>query len=208
MFTGLIQEVGTVKQIKKASRHIELTCSASKELLQDYHVGDSMAMNGVCLTTTCVTDSDFTVDIMPETFQKSIFADVQVHAPVNLERALSASARLEGHIVSGHVDTTTRLIKKVKKENSIVLTFYYPPQIQGEIVAQGSVAINGTSLTVSAVTPGSFSISLIPYSMNHTNLGQLKQGEFVNVETDILGKYIKAMVGTEKNQMLRKYIGE
>ncbi|MFD1067505.1 riboflavin synthase [Oceanobacillus locisalsi] len=208
MFTGLIQEIGTVKRIQKASRHIELTCAASQELLHDYHVGDSMAMNGVCLTATEVTDSDFTVDIMPETFQKSIFADVQVHAPVNLERALSANARLEGHIVSGHVDTTTRLIKKVKKENSIILTFYYPPQIQGEIVAQGSVAINGTSLTVSAVTAGSFSVSLIPYSMDHTNLGQLKQGEFVNVETDILGKYIKAMIGTEKNEMLRKYIGE
>lgn len=96
----------------------------------------------------------------------------------------------------------------MKKENSIILTFYYPPQVQGEIVAQGSVAINGTSLTVSAVTAGSFSVSLIPYSMNHTNLGQLKQGEFVNIETDILGKYIKAIMGTEKTQILSKYTGE
>ena len=208
MFTGLIQEVGTVKQIKKASQHIELSCSASKELLQDYQVGDSMAINGACLTAIQVTDSDFTVDIMPETFHKTIFSDLRVHAAVNLERAMSANARLEGHIVSGHIDTTTRLIKKVNKENSTVLTFYYPPQIQGEIVAQGSVAINGTSLTVSAVTPGSFSIALIPHSMNHTNLGQLKQGEFVNVETDILGKYIKALIGTEKNHGLSKYTGE
>ncbi|GGP11852.1 riboflavin synthase [Oceanobacillus neutriphilus] len=208
MFTGLIQETGTVKRIQKVSQHIELTCTASRELLQDYKIGDSMAINGVCLTAIEVTDSDFTVDIMPETFQKSIFSDLRVHALVNLERAMSANGRLEGHIVSGHVDTTTRLIKKVKKENSIILTFYYPPQIQGEVVAQGSVAINGTSLTVSAVTPGAFSISLIPYSMNHTNLGQLKQGEFVNIETDILGKYIKAMIGAEKNQILSKYTGE
>ncbi len=190
------------------SQHIELTCSASRELLQDYNIGDSMAINGVCLTAIEVTDSDFTVDIMPETFQKSIFSDLRVNAVVNLERAMSARGRLEGHIVSGHVDTTTRLIKKVKKENSIILTFYYPPQVQGEIVAQGSVAINGTSLTVSAVTAGSFSVSLIPYSMNHTNLGQLKQGEFVNIETDILGKYIKAIMGTEKTQILSKYTGE
>ncbi|MEK4299460.1 riboflavin synthase [Oceanobacillus sp. FSL W8-0428] len=208
MFTGLIQETGTVKRIKKVSQHIELTCSASRELLQDYNIGDSMAINGVCLTAIEVTDSDFTVDIMPETFQKSIFSDLRVNAVVNLERAMSARGRLEGHIVSGHVDTTTRLIKKVKKENSIILTFYYPPQVQGEIVAQGSVAINGTSLTVSAVTAGSFSVSLIPYSMNHTNLGQLKQGEFVNIETDILGKYIKAIMGTEKTQILSKYTGE
>lgn len=204
----MIQETGTVKRIKKVSQHIELTCSASRELLQDYNIGDSMAINGVCLTAIEVTDSDFTVDIMPETFQKSIFSDLRVNAVVNLERAMSARGRLEGHIVSGHVDTTTRLIKKVKKENSIILTFYYPPQVQGEIVAQGSVAINGTSLTVSAVTAGSFSVSLIPYSMNHTNLGQLKQGEFVNIETDILGKYIKAIMGTEKTQILSKYTGE
>ncbi|WP_339284310.1 riboflavin synthase [Oceanobacillus sp. FSL K6-3682] len=204
----MIQKTGTVKRIKKVSQHIELTCSASRELLQDYNIGDSMAINGVCLTAIEVTDSDFTVDIMPETFQKSIFSDLRVNAVVNLERAMSARGRLEGHIVSGHVDTTTRLIKKVKKENSIILTFYYPPQVQGEIVAQGSVAINGTSLTVSAVTAGSFSVSLIPYSMNHTNLGQLKQGEFVNIETDILGKYIKAIMGTEKTQILSKYTGE
>lgn len=208
MFTGLIQEIGTVKKIRKTSRHIELTCTASSELLQDYQVGDSMAINGVCLTAIEVNDSDFTVDIMPETFHKTTFSDLRVHAAVNLERAMPANGRLEGHIVSGHADITTRLIKKVKKENSIVLTFYYPPEIQGEIVAQGSVAVNGTSLTVSAVTPGSFSISLIPYSMNHTNLGQLKQGEFVNIETDILGKYIKAMIGTEKNQLWSKYIRE
>lgn len=201
----MIQETGTVKRIKKASHHIELTCTASKELLQDYKIGDSMAINGVCLTAIEITDSDFTVEIMPETFHKSIFSDLRLHAAVNLERAMSANGRLEGHIVSGHVDTTTRLIKKVKKENSIILTFYYPSQILGEIVAQGSVAINGTSLTVSAVTAGSFSVSLIPYSVNHTNLGQLRQGEFVNVETDILGKYIKAMIGTEKNQILSKY---
>ncbi len=204
----MIQETGTIKRIKKVSQHIELTCSASRGLLQDYNIGDSMAINGVCLTAIEITDTDFTVDIMPETFQKSVFSDLQVHAVVNLERAMSANGRLEGHIVSGHVDTTTRLIKKVKKENSIMLTFYYPPQIQGEIVGQGSVAINGTSLTVSAVTAGSFSVSLIPYSMNHTNLGQLKQGELVNIETDILGKYIKAMIGAGKNQALSKYTGE
>ncbi|GIO23784.1 riboflavin synthase [Oceanobacillus sp. J11TS1] len=208
MFTGLIQEIGTIKKIKKASHHIELTCAASRELLQGYKVGDSMAVNGVCLTATTVTASDFTVDIMPETFHKSTFSDLRVHAKVNLERAMSANARFEGHIVSGHVDVTTRLIKKVRKENAVILTFYYPPQIQGEIVPQGSVAINGTSLTVSNVAPGTFSVSLIPFSMHHTNLGQLKQGEFVNIETDILGKYIKAMIGPDKKHALHKYMGE
>lgn len=111
----MIQEVGTVKKIRKASRHIELTCTASSELLQDYQIGDSMAINGVCLTAIEVTDSDFTVDIMPETFHKTTFSDVHVHAAVNLERAMPANGRLEGHIVSGHADITTRLIKKVKR---------------------------------------------------------------------------------------------
>lgn len=208
MFTGLIQEIGTIKMIKKVSHHIELTCSATKKLLYGYKIGDSMAINGVCLTATAITDSDFTVDIMPETFHKTTFSNLSEYTKVNLERAMSADARFEGHIVSGHVDVTTRLMKKVRKENSIVLTFYYPPQIQGEIVPQGSVAVNGTSLTVSAVSPGSFSISLIPHTMNQTNLGALKQGEFVNLETDILGKYIKAIAGGDKHDLLRKYMKE
>lgn len=208
MFTGLIQEIGIIKQIKKTDHHVALTCSASKELLQGYKVGDSMAINGACLTAITITDSDFTVEIMPETFRKTTFSNLSVHAKVNLERAMSADARFEGHIVSGHVDVTARLIKKVKRENAALLTFYYPPQVQGEIVPQGSVAINGISLTVSSVEPGTFRISLIPHSMNHTNLGQLKQGEYVNLETDILGKYIKAMMGTEKRQLLSKYMKE
>lgn len=208
MFTGLIQEVGKVKAIKKSSHHIALTCACSANILQDYKIGDSMAVNGACLTAIAIDKQGFTVEIMPETFAKTTLSQLQVNAAVNLERAMLGSSRFEGHIVAGHVDTVTRLIKRTQVENSLVLTFQYPTQVFGEIVPQGSIAINGTSLTVSAVTPGTFSVSLIPHSIEQTNLVEVKLGQMVNIETDILGKYVKSMLGKQKSQDMIKYLGE
>lgn len=208
MFTGLIQEVGRVKAIKKSSHHIALTCACSEETLQGYQIGDSMAVNGVCLTAIAVDKQGFTVEVMPETFAKTTLSQLQINAAVNLERAMLGSSRFEGHIVAGHVDTVTRLIKRTRVENSLVLTFHYPSQVFGEIVPQGSIAINGTSLTVSAVTPGTFSVSLIPHSMEQTNLDEIKVGNLVNIETDVLAKYVKAMLGKQKNQTMINYLGE
>lgn len=191
MFTGLIQEKGKITKIVKKSQTISLTCKASKILLWDYEIGDSMAVNGVCLTAISKNETDFIVDIMPETFRRSTFSKLKVNDEVNLERALLFNGRIEGHFVAGHVDKVARVIQKRQVENAILITIDYPKELQGQIISQGSIAVNGVSLTVTEVKTNSFSISLIPHSKDNTNLGKLKQGDFVNLETDLVGKYIQ-----------------
>ncbi|MCQ2010324.1 riboflavin synthase [Sporolactobacillus sp. STSJ-5] len=197
MFTGLIQTVGKIKRMNKQQHHIKLTVSVEDtDRLNGFKIGDSMAINGVCLTATTVEKDSFSVDVMPATFQKTTFSQMKEGTLVNLERAMSPNDRFEGHIVSGHVDRTTRLIQKMKYENSLKLTFYYPPELQGEIVPQGSIAINGTSLTVDDVKPGTFAVSLIPHSLENTNFDRLVKGDYVNLETDVVGKYVKSLLRT------------
>lgn len=191
MFTGLIQEQGLIKQIYHQGKTILLTCRASESLVADYAIGDSMAINGVCLTAVRKEQNNFTVEIMPETYQRTTFATAKINDLVNLERALQFNGRLEGHLVAGHVDCTTRLVDKRVVENALLLTFDYPKTLQGEIIPQGSIAINGVSLTVTSVFNQRFSVGLIPHSKDQTNLGKLNRGERVNIETDLIGKYLK-----------------
>ncbi|MFZ2353215.1 riboflavin synthase [Paucilactobacillus nenjiangensis] len=195
MFTGLIQAVGTVKSIQRSGQHAQVTIAADSKLLEDYQIGDSMAINGVCLTAIQVNEGNFTVDVMPTTFDKTTFKQLAFDARVNLERAMPANGRFEGHIVAGHVDTTTRVKIIRENENSVQMTFVYPASLQGQIVAEGSIAINGTSLTVATVGANEFSISLIPHSLTQTNFGQLKIGDQVNLETDMLAKYVQSLLG-------------
>ncbi|MEB8141002.1 riboflavin synthase [Enterococcus faecalis] len=199
MFTGLILEKGKILRIKHMGQTIKLTCQASRQLLEDYQIGDSMAINGVCLTVVEKANQQFTVDIMPETFQRTTFSRLKINDEVNLERALPYNGRLEGHLVAGHVDGVTRLREKRVQENALVLTFDLPKEFQGEIISQGSIAINGVSLTVTQVVATNFSISLIPHSREQTNLGELMRGEYVNFETDMLGKYVKAQLSISKS---------
>ena len=191
MFTGLIQEKGKITKIVKSNQTISLTCKASKDLLSDYEIGDSMAVNGVCLTAIAKTDTTFTVDIMPETFKRTTFSTLTINDEVNLERALLFNGRIEGHFVAGHVDKVARVIQKRQLENAVLITIDYPNELEGQIISQGSIAINGVSLTVTEVKTNLFSVSLIPHSKDKTNLGNLKQGDFVNLETDLVGKYIQ-----------------
>ena len=191
MFKGLTQEKGCIKPIQRQGQTIQLTCQASKELLESYQIGDSMAINGTCLTAINKEAIYFTVDIMPETFKRTTFSQLTVGDEVNLERAMKLSDRLEGHLVAGHIDTTARLLQKRILENALILTFQYPIEIKGEIIAKGSIAIDGVSLTVVDVTARTFSVSLIPHTKDQTTLGQLKQGDQVNIETDMIGKYVK-----------------
>ncbi|WP_137601119.1 riboflavin synthase [Paucilactobacillus nenjiangensis] len=195
MFTGLIQAVGTLKSIQRSGQHAQVTIAADSKLLEDYQIGDSMAINGVCLTAIQVNEGNFTVDVMPTTFDKTTFKQLAFDARVNLERAMPANGRFEGHIVAGHVDTTTRVKIIRENENSVQMTFVYPASLQGQIVAEGSIAINGTSLTVATVGANAFSISLIPHSLTQTNFGQLKIGDQVNLETDMLAKYVQSLLG-------------
>lgn len=192
MFTGLIIEQRTVKEIRRKQQMIQLTFQTSNSVLRDYKIGDSMAVNWVCLTAIEVSSTFFRAEIMPETFKRTTFSTLKVGDRVNLERAVSMTQRFEGHFVSGHIDTVTRLIKKIENQNALVLTFAYPTKYEGEIIPQGSIAINGVSLTVTDTTAASFSVSLIPHSKSLTNLGNLGVGHLVNIETDIVGKYVKA----------------
>lgn len=191
MFTGLIQEQGRISRIVKHQQNIKLTCKASRKLLADYKIGDSMAINGVCLTCVAKAGDAFTVDVMPETCRRTIFSESRVGDLVNLELAMSANARFEGHLVTGHVDSVARLVTKESDETALVLSFAFPKGLEGQIVGQGSIAVNGVSLTVVSAEKGQFSVSLIPHTAKETNLARLKTGDKVNIETDILAKYMQ-----------------
>ena len=200
MFTGLIQEQGRISRIVKHQHNIKLTCKASRKLLADYKIGDSMAINGVCLTCVAKAGDAFTVDVMPETFRRTIFSESRVGDLVNLELAMSANARFEGHLVTGHVDGVATLVQKKSDETALVLSFAFPKELEGQIVGQGSIAVNGVSLTVVSVKSGQFSVSLIPHTAEETNLASLKKGDKVNIETDILAKYMQAQVSRMKGE--------
>ena len=200
MFTGLIQEQGRISRIVKHQHNIKLTCKASRKLLADYKIGDSMAINGVCLTCVAKAGDAFTVDVMPETFRRTIFSESRVGDLVNLELAMSANARFEGPLVTGHVDGVATLVQKKSDETALVLSFAFPKELEGQIVGQGSIAVNGVSLTVVSVKSGQFSVSLIPHTAEETNLASLKKGDKVNIETDILVKYMQAQVARMKGE--------
>lgn len=200
MFTGLIQEQGRISRIVKHQQNIKLTCKASRKLLADYKIGDSMAINGVCLTCVAKAGDAFTVDVMPETFRRTIFSESRVGDLVNLELAMSANARFEGHLVTGHVDSVARLVTKESDETALVLSFAFPKGLEGQIVGQGSIAVNGVSLTVVSAEKGQFSVSLIPHTAKETNLASLKKGDKVSIETDILVKYMQAQVARMKGE--------
>lgn len=193
MFTGIIEEMGKVKSIIRGRKSIRLAITCDS-VLQDTKIGDSLAINGICLTVTDLGSGFFTADVMPETIQKTNLHTLKVSSPVNLERALQLSDRLGGHLVSGHVDGTG-IINQIKKDdNAIRLTIGASEDILKYVVQKGSVAIDGTSLTVTKTGASYFEISLIPLTQGVTTLGIKKAGDLVNIECDIIGKYIEKLI--------------
>lgn len=190
MFTGIIQSVGTVAAIQRAAAHADLTIETPLTAQIHSQIGDSVAVNGVCLTLTALTAQGFTTTMMPETSRRTALQALRPGSRVNLEPALRADQRLDGHFVLGHVDTTARLCQRVVDENAVVLTFETPQRYQTQLVEKGSVALNGVSLTLTAATAQTFSVSLIPHTLDQTNLADLQVNDRVNLETDILGKYL------------------
>lgn len=179
--------------MKKGQETIELTVEPiDSHFLDKVQIGDSIAIDGTCLTVEEFNDHQFMVTLMPQTFEKTTFKDRQIGSLVNLERSLQVGSRLEGHIVTGHVDEITQVVDRHRNENAIELFFNLPKRLMGQIVPQGSVAINGVSLTVMATTNEWFSVGLIPHTQAITNLDELQVGSRVNLETDILGKYVAA----------------
>lgn len=190
MFTGIIKAKGIISQIKRNQATAQIMIATPMTHQIHSKIGDSIAINGICLTITSILNEGFTVEVMPETTNRTSLANMKDGMEVNLEPALLATDRLDGHFVLGHVDTTAKLVNRVLDENSIVLTFEINPDYIDYVVEKGSVTIDGVSLTVSAVEKQLFEVSLIPHTLQATTLDNLKANDVVNVETDILGKYI------------------
>jgi riboflavin synthase len=190
MFTGIIRGIGQIAAITRTDETASLSITTPLTRQINSQIGDSIAIDGICLTITMLHEDGFSVEVMPETFRRTNLATLNQGDQVNLEPALQANGRMDGHFVLGHVDTTAKLIRRRPDQNAVTLSFSYPRNYRRYIVEKGSVAINGVSLTVTAVTDTEFSVSLIPYTQKETILGSLKIHSLVNIETDILGKYI------------------
>ena len=196
MFTGIIEEVGHVKSLHRGAKSFTLEVEAEK-VLEGTLVGDSIATNGVCLTVTSLTGHGFTADVMPETVSRTALGELVSGSPVNLERALSLQTRLGGHIVSGHIDGTGRIADRRQDDTALWLTIECDSKLLRYIIEKGSVTLQGASLTVARVDARSFAVSLIPHTQAATTLHQAKVGDLVNIENDIIAKYVEKLLGKE-----------
>ncbi len=193
MFTGIIEEIGVIRQIKRGVVSGSMAIGA-ETILTDVRVGDSIAVNGICLTVTGLGDGCFTVDVMHETVRRSGAGGFTAGDRVNLERALAANGRLGGHIVSGHIDGVGRVKQIQQDENAVWYEITADAGVLRYIVEKGSVAVDGISLTVADVGKSSFRVSVIPHTRNQTTLSEKKKGDTVNLETDCIGKYVEKLL--------------
>lgn len=193
MFTGIVEELGTIRAVRRGAASAVLSIGAA-EVLSDLKIGDSVAVNGVCLTVTSLDDGGFTADVMHETLGRSSLGALAPGGRVNLERAMPANGRFGGHIVSGHIDGTGKIASVRPDDNALWYTIYAAPELLRYIVEKGSITIDGISLTVAKVDSQSFAISAIPHTVSVTVLADRKVGDLVNLETDIIGKYVEKLL--------------
>lgn len=199
MFTGIVEELGTVRSIQRGAHSAVLSIGASL-VLSDLKIGDSVAVNGVCLTATGRDGGGFTADVMHETLDRSSLGALTVGSRVNLERAMAADGRFGGHIVSGHIDGTGTIRAVRPDDNAVWYTVQAAPELMRYIVEKGSITIDGISLTVASAEADRFSVSLIPHTAAVTTLGRKRAGEAVNLETDIIGKYVEKLLRSGPEQ--------
>ena len=199
MFTGLVAELGTVQRLARQGNSYHLTVDA-KKVLNNLKIGDSVAVNGACLTVVRMDEGGFTADVMPETVRLTNIGSLQPGSKVNLERTLRLCDGLDGHIVSEHVEGLGTIAEQRPEGIAVVVTIATPSELLKYIIKKGSIAIDGISLTVTEVTDTSFSVSLIPHTAKETTLGFKKVGDSVNLETDILGKYVERMLTWKQKQ--------
>ena len=195
MFTGIIEEIGKVKKISLSGKSGSLEISA-KKVLEETKIGDSIAVNGVCLTVTDLREGSFCADVMAETVRRSSLGQLSAGSGVNLERAMAADGRFGGHIVSGHIDGTGKIARLVREENAVWVHIAASAEILHLVVEKGSIAIDGISLTVASVGESEFAVSVIPHTGSETTLLSKKAGDTVNLENDIVGKYVQKLLGT------------
>ena len=189
MFTGIIEEIGKVDEIKKAGKSNSLTITCTN-ILEDMTLGDSIAVNGICLTVSKLDNKSFTADVMPITFQKSNLKNCRNGEFINLERALQLKSRLGGHLVSGHIDGTGKIISVTKYENAVKIKIQINPEQRKFMIPEGSICIEGISLTIAELEQNHLIVSIIPETIKNTILQYKKIGDIVNIESDMLGKYL------------------
>ncbi|MEW9699049.1 riboflavin synthase [Paenibacillus sp. SI8] len=194
MFTGIVEEIGSMRRIHSQGQAMVLTIGATK-VLEDVLLGDSIAVNGVCLTVIAFDADSFSVDVMPETYRKTNLRKLTSGTRVNLERAMAANGRFGGHIVQGHVDTTATILSRIPEENAVVYRFEPEnKQIFKYMISGGSITIDGISLTIVTVTERDAAVSIIPHTLAQTVLHDKKAGDTVNIECDVLGKYMERLL--------------
>ena len=193
MFTGLVEELGKVWAVSRGAHSIRLTVGAEK-VLTDVKIGDSIAVDGACLTVVEFDSRNFTVDIMPETYDRTTLSSRKPGESVNLERTLRVGDRLGGHIVSGHIDATGTIVSVTPRDNANILRIQIPASLGPFVIPQGSVAVDGVSLTIVDCGEDWFEVSLIPHTWDVTVLSRKQAGGRVNVETDVLGKYVHRLL--------------
>lgn len=195
MFTGIIEEIGTIHNMRQTSKEsITMTVRAT-HILQDMNLGDSITVDGICLTVAGFTSESFQIDAMPETIYSTALSRLQTGSQVNLERSMKADGRFGGHFVSGHIDSAGKIVKKQKRANAIEYEIQVPDV--KFLLKKGSVAVDGISLTVFHMKKNGFTISLIPHTTSATTLGQKDVGDLVNIEYDLLGKYVHNLLATQ-----------
>lgn len=212
MFTGIVEELGSIRSVRRG-QHSSVLSIAAKDILSDLKIGDSVAVNGVCLTATTVDGSGFTADVMHETLNRSSLGSLTVGRHVNLERAMAANGRFGGHIVSGHIDGTGTITALRKDDNAVWYTISASQELLRYIVEKGSIAIDGISLTVAEVGESWFSISAIPHTVAVTTLGEKRPGDTVNLENDVIGKYVEKLLRpqpqeTDKGSLTLEFLAQ
>ena len=203
LFTGIIEEIGKIKAIGGGKINI-----CAKKVVDDLNIGDSVSVNGICLTATSFDKNSFTADVMPETIRRTSLNNLKSGDLVNLERALTLSSRLGGHIVSGHIDGAGEIISFTEEKNALLMKIKADNNILRYIVEKGSVALDGISLTVASVTESDFTVSLIPHTREITNLKTKKLRDLINIETDILGKYVEKLLSKKEPEVISKGISK
>ncbi|WP_406242483.1 riboflavin synthase [Tissierella carlieri] len=197
MFTGIVEEIGKVQGIRRGEKSFTLTISGSLVLDKTF-IGDSICTNGVCLTVTKINNNSFEADVMVETLRRSNLGVLKIGSYVNLERALALDKRLGGHLVSGHIDGVGEIISREKEDNATWITIKASPDILRYIIEKGSIAIDGISLTVAYVDEYVFKVSIIPHTSINTTLLDKIRGDKVNLECDLIGKYVEKLLGLQK----------
>ena len=207
MFTGIIEETGKIRAVERG-RHSSVLSIGAAAILSDLKIGDSVAVSGVCLTATTVDNGGFTADVMHETLNRSTLGALAAGDVVNLERAMPADGRFGGHIVSGHIDGVGKITAIRRDDNAVWFTVEAPQTLRRYIVEKGSIAIDGISLTVAAADAHTFAVSVIPHTLRVTALGARRVGSGVNLETDIIGKYVESLLRPDsaKSNITREFL--